>query len=341
VPYRARPRMSDRLWAEPRVSVVIPTFERRDALRRLLDALERQSLPPSAFEVVVAVDGSQDGTLEMLESFASSYPLQWVSQTNRGRAAACNAAIRRARGQIVVIFDDDMEPAPECLEAHSREHDPQSRRCVMGASPIAVEQGAPAHVRYVAAKFAEHLERLAEPGHCFQIRDFYSGNVSAPRRELVAVGLFEESFRDYGNEDLELAHRLVANGVALAYSADAIAVQRYHKSLRQLASDELAKGRTAVLFASMHPDALPGLKLTALRGQRTRRRAVRRGLLWATQPMPRVSELVLAVMRVGNRFAPLGAQGAYRFALEYFYMLGAELELRRRSSAVDGHGPEG
>jgi glycosyltransferase involved in cell wall biosynthesis len=330
--------MSDGLSTEPRASVVVPTFERCDALRRLLHALKRQSLPPSAFEVVVAVDGSHDGTLEMLESFSSPYRLQWVSQTNGGRATACNAGIRRAQGQIVVIFDDDMEPAPECLEAHCREHDLQSRRCVMGASPIALEHGDPPHVRYVAAKFAEHLERLAEPGHCFQIRDFYSGNVSVPRRELLAVGLFDERFREYGNEDLELAHRLVATGMALAYSAEAVAVQRYHKSLRQLASDELSKGRTAVLFASMHPDALPGLKLTALRAQPTRRRAFRRALLWATQSVPRVSEVILAAMRVGNRFAPLRAQGAYRFALEYFYMLGAELELRRRSSGVDIHG---
>jgi glycosyltransferase involved in cell wall biosynthesis len=329
--------MNDGLSSEPHVSVVVPTFERCDALRRLLHALRRQSLPPSAFEVVVAVDGSQDGTLKMLESFSSPYPLQWVSQRNGGRATACNAGIRRAQGQIVVIFDDDMEPAPECLEAHCREHHPQSRRCVMGASPIVLEHGDPPHVRYVAAKFAEHLERLAEPGHCFQIRDFYSGNVSVPRRELLAVGLFDERFREYGNEDLELAHRLVANGMALAYSAEAVAVQGYHKSLRQLASDEVSKGRTAVLFASMHPDALPGLKLTALRAQPARRRAFRRALLWATQSVPRVSEVILAAMRGGNRFAPLRAQSAYRFALEYFYMLGAELELRRRSG-VDIHG---
>jgi glycosyltransferase involved in cell wall biosynthesis len=330
--------MSDLLSTVPRASVVIPTFERCDALGRLLEALKRQSLPPAAFEVVVAVDGSQDGTLDMLESFSSPYRLEGVRQVHAGRAAACNAGVRRARGEIVVIFDDDMEPVPGCLEAHCREHRPQSRRCVMGASPIAVERDAPPHVRYVAGKFGDHLERLAEPGRLFQIRDFYSGNVSVPRRELLAVGLFDERFRGYGNEDLELAHRLVANGVALAYSADAVAVQRYDKSLRQLASDELSKGRTAVLFASMHPDALPGLKLTALRAQSARRRALRRALVWTTRMAPPVSALVLKAVRLGDRFVPFASQGVYRFALEYFYMLGAELESRRRSAAAVVHG---
>jgi GT2 family glycosyltransferase len=315
--------MSDLLSTVPRASVVIPTFERCDALRRLLEALKRQLLPPTEFEVVVAVDGSQDGTLDMLESFSSPYRLEWV---------------RQVRGEIVVIFDDDMEPVPGCLEAHCREHRPQSRRCVMGASPIAVERDAPPHVRYVAGKFGDHLERLADPVRLFQIRDFYSGNVSVPRRELLAVGLFDERFRGYGNEDLELAHRLVANGVALAYSADAVAVQRYDKSLRQLASDELSKGRTAVLFASMHPDALPGLKLTALRAQSARRRALRRALVWTTRMAPPVSALVLKAVRLGDRFVPFASQGVYRFALEYFYMLGAELESRRRSAAAVVHG---
>jgi glycosyltransferase involved in cell wall biosynthesis len=326
--------MSDGPSTAPCVSVVIPTFERCAALRRLLEALKRQSLPPSAFEVVVAIDGSGDDTLAMLESFSSPYRLAWVQQAHAGRAAACNAGVRRSRAELVVIFDDDMEPVPGCLEAHCSEHRPQSRRCVMGASPIIVERSAPAHVRYVAAKFADHLERLAEPGHLFQIRDFYSGNVSVSRRELQAAGLFDERFREYGNEDLELAHRLVANGVELAYSADAVAVQRYDKSLRQLASDELSKGRTAVLFASMHPDAMPGLKLTALCAQSARRRALRRALVWTTHVAPPVSELVLQAVRLGDRFVPFASQGVYRFALEYFYMLGAELESRPPSAAA-------
>jgi glycosyltransferase involved in cell wall biosynthesis len=93
----------------------------------------------------------------------------------------------------------------------------------MGAVPMAVKDGAPPHVRYLAAKFDEHLSRLARPDHSFQIRDFYSGNASIRRNELLTAGLFDDRFRSYGNEDLELAHRLVKSGVRLGFSPEAVA----------------------------------------------------------------------------------------------------------------------
>jgi GT2 family glycosyltransferase len=322
--------MVDRDRAGVAISVVIPSFQRRDALQRLLRGLQRQTLEAARFEVVVGVDGSGDGTREMLETFQAPYRLRWVWQANAGRAAACNAAVRRAEGDLVVVLDDDMEPAAGLLDAHRREHAPGSRRCVMGAVPIAVEDSAPPHVRYVATKFNQHLARLARPDHRFVIRDFYSGNASLRREELLAVGLFDERFRAYGNEDLELAHRLVANGVQLAFSAEALARQHFDKSLRELAKDETAKGRTAVLFAEQHPDALPGLKISAVRAQPVHRRAARRALLWATGRFRRTPNLVLRAAVIGERLAPDRLQLLYGFTLDYFYALGVEGALSER-----------
>ena len=314
----------------PRVSVVIPTFQRRAALQRLLGALGRQTLSAELFEVVVGIDGSRDGTREALVSFRAPYRLRSIWQPNGGRAVACNSAIRLAEGDLVVILDDDMEPAPGLLEAHQHEHPSGARRCVMGAVPITLEDGDPPHVRYVAEKFNQHLARLARPDHSFQIRDFYSGNSSVRREELMAAGLFDERFREYGNEDLELAHRLVAGGMELGFSIDAVARQHYDKTLRRLASDELAKGRTAVLFAATHPEASLELKITALGAQRVRRRAARRAVLWATRVFSRMPDLVLAAVGVAQRLAPNRMQTVYRFALEYFYALGVERALHER-----------
>jgi GT2 family glycosyltransferase len=326
--------MVDRDRAGLSISVVIPSFQRREALQRLLLGLQRQTLGATRFEVVVGVDGSGDGTREMLEAFHAPYRLRWVWQANAGRAAACNAATQRTEGDLVVVLDDDMEPDAGLLEAHRREHPPGSRRCVMGAVPIAVEDGAPSHIRYMAMKFDEHLARLARPDHSFVIRDFYSGNASLRREELLAVGLFDERFRAYGNEDLELAHRLVANGVRLGFSTQALARQHYDKSLHELAKDEIAKGRTAVLFAEQHPDALPGLKISAVRAQPVQRRAARRALLWATRKFRRMPNLVLRTAVIGERLAPDRLQFLYGFTLDYFYSLGVERAMRERHKAL-------
>ena len=51
------------------ISVVIPTFNRCTLLRQCLDSLERQTLDHSAFEVIVVVDGSTDGTEAFLKDY--------------------------------------------------------------------------------------------------------------------------------------------------------------------------------------------------------------------------------------------------------------------------------
>ena len=101
-----------------RASVVIPTYQRRDSVRQALEALARQTLPPEEFEVVISIDGSDDGTRELLEAFRTPFPLVVLWQPNRGRAAACNAGLRASQGALLVLLDDDMEPAPEFLAAH-------------------------------------------------------------------------------------------------------------------------------------------------------------------------------------------------------------------------------
>src|SRR5688572_30585556 len=96
----------------PTLSVLVPTHQRRAHLARALHALARQSLPPEIFEVVVSVDGSTDGTIEMLRRTDLPYRVVALGRANQGRARALNAALAAARGDVVVLLDDDMEPAP-------------------------------------------------------------------------------------------------------------------------------------------------------------------------------------------------------------------------------------
>jgi glycosyltransferase involved in cell wall biosynthesis len=310
--------------APPAVSVIVPTFQRCSSLRRLLEALTCQTLARSTFEVVVGVDGSTDGTRRMLDAFQAEYRLRWSWLAHRGRAAACNEAIRAAEGALVVLLDDDMEPAPCLLAAHLAEHPAGSRRCVMGAVPIAARPTDAPHVRYAARKFNEHLERLADPAHRFVLRDFYSGNTSVPRDELLTIGLYDEDFRSYGNEDLELAHRLVRNGVELGFSPEARATQHYEKSLEGLVHDEIEKGRTAMLLVAKHPETAEHLKLEALRRRPGPERALRRLAVLGARRWDGASRGVAAVLAAFARIPVPGSNGLYRITLDFCYMLGAE-----------------
>src|SRR4051795_10521435 len=101
-----------------RFSVVIPTFERRDIVVRNVQALEGQALRD--FEVVVVVDGSTDDTTGALEALDPSFPLTVLEQPNRGRGEACNTGAAAARGELLLILDDDMEADPALLAEHDR-----------------------------------------------------------------------------------------------------------------------------------------------------------------------------------------------------------------------------
>ncbi len=78
---------------------MIPTYNRREILARTLPTVFRQDFPADQCEIVIVVDGSTDGTAEMLRSLEPPCALRILEQPNRWRAAARNAGWRAARGE--------------------------------------------------------------------------------------------------------------------------------------------------------------------------------------------------------------------------------------------------
>jgi GT2 family glycosyltransferase len=316
------------MGSPPSVSVVVPTHRRREALRRALLALADQSVGPETFEVVVSVDGSEDGTLRMLSELDVPFALRWVAGERRGRAAACNAAIAEARAEVLVILDDDMIPAPELVARHLRHHPPASRACVLGAVPVGLIDSSPLAARYVKDKFDAHLARLGDPEHLNRPRSFYTGNASVRTEVIREVGGFDEGFGSYGNEDVELALRLRAAAVSLEYEPKAVAEQRYEKDLRGLERDTFEKGGTTVLLARRHPEVFGELRLGSLREHSRSWLAVRSVLLAATRARPALASRLFALSGSLERLGLWRAPLLYRAALDYAFWAGvcAELE---------------
>jgi GT2 family glycosyltransferase len=272
----------------------------------------------------------------MVGAFSAPYQLSQVWQANSGRAAARNAGIRVAKGEVLVFLDDDMEPAPDCLEGHWRAHFASSRLAAIGAVPIRREENDPPVADYIAAKFSQHLDRLAQPDHRFVLRDFYSGHFSIRRAVLFEIGLFDESFRIYGNEDLELLWRLRKAGVQPLYLPQAVAYQHYSKDFVALAYDTIAKGRTAVLLACTHPESLVELQLNAYDRGSWRWRWARTLLLTLSQWWSSTPEKIIAFIVWLEQRKIKHVHLCYRFALDYAYWLGAQQALRENRQAGDG-----
>src|SRR4051812_24274670 len=89
----------------PAVSVIVPTYQGRATIERLVAALGHQTLDAGGFELIAIVDGSTDGTAEMLQQLRPPFELRIASTPNGGRSAACNHGIRLARADLLVMLD--------------------------------------------------------------------------------------------------------------------------------------------------------------------------------------------------------------------------------------------
>lgn len=91
----------------PKVSIILPTFNRAAFLPKAIESIERQSYQD--WELIVVDDGSDDETLELLAKITQGVAgrVNVISQANRGPGAARNAGIRVSRGELIAFYDSD------------------------------------------------------------------------------------------------------------------------------------------------------------------------------------------------------------------------------------------
>src|SRR5688572_9224279 len=116
------------------MSVIIPTHNRSNLLRKSLESLSRQTLDRDLFEVVVVDDGSTDDTRCVCKEIASDFDLKYVYLTKAGNASAKNAGIFASKSPILFFFDDDDVADPKLLAEHLRVHEanPEPEVAVLG-----------------------------------------------------------------------------------------------------------------------------------------------------------------------------------------------------------------
>jgi GT2 family glycosyltransferase len=220
--------------AEPAVSIVIPTYNRRERLGRVLRALDGQTAGATRFEVVVVDDGSTDGTAEWLAEQRTPYGLRAISQKNAGPARARNVGVEAARARLLLFLDDDVEPAPALVEEHLRSHGDELDLVVMGPLASLPRYRQP-WVAWEQRKLEEQYAAMGRGEWEPTFRQFWTGNASVLRRHVLAVGGFNSGF--LRAEDVELGYRLHERGLKFRFNA---AARGLHHAERSLDSWELA-----------------------------------------------------------------------------------------------------
>ena len=202
-----------------RVSVAVSTYQRREMLAFLVAALERQTLPPDEFEVVIADNGTTDGSEALLAELAATSPLTIRVvrvDENRGPAAGRNAAWRAAIAPIIAFTDDDCEPSPGWLEEGLRAMESGHRVCIGRTEPN-----------------ARHWAIHGPFSHLVFVKDariFETCNAFYRRDDLEDAGGFDESFVTPGGEDTDLGLRVAAAGVTPHFVYRALVHHRINPS---------------------------------------------------------------------------------------------------------------
>jgi glycosyltransferase involved in cell wall biosynthesis len=238
-----------------RFTVVIPTYRRPETLFPVLDALAAQSDPPE-FEVVVVDDGSGDETPTRLAAFRPPYPFRFFSQENAGPASARNRGVCEARGEVVLFLGDDTVPEPALLAVHGDAH--REKR----PYPVAVLGYTTWPLGLPVSPFLHHINEYGLQFGYRLIRDpervpfnfFYTSNVSLPRRLLIEAGLFDTSFPHAAWEDIEVAYRLMQQGMRMLYRPAAVARHHHDITFASFRRRQERAGEAAAIFYRKHPE---------------------------------------------------------------------------------------
>jgi glycosyltransferase involved in cell wall biosynthesis len=207
-----------------KISIVIATWNRGEKLARTLASLASQTLPSPQWEAVVVNNNSTDDTAAVFARFAASpeglgLDVRMVDESRQGLSWARNRGISEARGEIIVMIDDDEVAVPGFLAAW-RDFFATHPRAVAAGGPMRAcyEEGRPRWMSHFTEALAASTIDLGRRVRPFPRGRYPIGGNMAFRREVFdRVGMFDTSLGRagaalLGGEEKELFGRVAAAG---------------------------------------------------------------------------------------------------------------------------------
>ncbi len=249
---------------DPTFSIVVPTYQRPDALRQTLTAMLGFDYAPSRFEVIVVDDGPDEVNARVIDAVRDrGVHLVLETQHRRGAASARNRGARVAEGDWVLFCDDDIISPPSHLLQHLAAHQRHRDAAVAGnwelAPELASELRQTPFGRYRMAferRFVTEArgDPLDGDGHRLRVPLVSAADLSLRRDLFWSIGGFDEDFPLAGAEDQDLSLRARAAGAVLVLDTSIRCFHHdRHLSLEAYCRREERNARTMSLLVRKHP----------------------------------------------------------------------------------------
>ena len=232
------------------MTIIIPTYNRIDILKKVLEAYNNQTYNPKKFEIIVFDDFSRLNPKKEIKKIKTKYKVRFYRmEKNGGQGKVRNKAINLARGRYILFTGDDMIPEKNLIEEHMKIHRERERVAVLGKVLWHKE---------VRNEFMDYIEGIQFHYNNIKDRDdvkfhFYTSNISLDKSWFKDEE-YSKDFNNYGLEDIELGYRLEKKGLRVIYNPDALVYHVHTYNFEQFCNRMFNVGKSAVIFVRLHPE---------------------------------------------------------------------------------------
>ena len=177
------------------ISVIIPTFNRKETLKRAIQSVVMQSYTP--YEIIVIDDGSDDGTKEWLKD---NFPnVKYIYQMNSGVSSARNKGIKFARGDWIALLDSDDEWLPSKLKDQANEIELNPAAKFLHTNEIWIRNGVRVNQMKKHKKYGGYIFEK-----CLDMCRISPSSVLIKKDIFDEIGMFDETLKVCEDYDLWL-----------------------------------------------------------------------------------------------------------------------------------------
>jgi glycosyltransferase involved in cell wall biosynthesis len=254
------------MMEEKKISVIVPTYNRKSLLKETLDSLSLQSINKDEFEVIVTDDGSNDGTNELIAEYNHVLDLKYIYQENRGFRVglARNKGVDISKGSILIFLDSGIILETKALEKYIKRYSTNFEKIaisgnILGFDDFNENENKLNSLHLTGLSSDESVKKLL--GHNLLDRRypifkkygfdmenwnapwilFWSGHISMRRVDFDELGGFDVSFDGWGYEDIDLGIRFFLSGGKIVFDEKIYSVHLPHEKFKSVFTEEELK----------------------------------------------------------------------------------------------------